>query len=148
VLQRDLFELGICGILELIVKDQSLEDFYGNFLTGVYHCVESGLTVKNNYSKPVAFLSKKDRRKGIKRKIRRRGYNDKGSRRQSHENHGIPVFVLSENELEERERLLQRFPPPKEPRALFFYKTLNYGDGRGRSSTSLSQFDKERSEEL
>jgi hypothetical protein len=129
VLQQDLFTQGVNGILCRLVKNLSKEDFFGNFLPGTYRCIEVGLFVKNNWTTPVAFLSKRDRCKGIKRKIRRRGYNDKGSRKPSHEYHGIPKFILSESEYEEYKKRLQKLAPPKSPPSQYYYRTLNYGDG-------------------
>lgn len=76
--KRDLFTLGIVGVLEPIIKEMSEDDFYGNFLPKVYTIVEKNLKLISMI-KHSRELSKRERFRGIHRKIRRRGYRDKGS---------------------------------------------------------------------
>lgn len=117
VLQHDLYRLGIRGILSEIVKDMSPETFYGNFLRKVYSVIEKNLKVRNQF-RPYRELNKKERYRGIHRKIRRRGYDDKGSLQPNsaylHEEKKDLWIVEKENRRQEKLQEFQlKLPPPR-----------------------------------
>lgn len=132
VLQLDLYTLGIRGILRQITKDMSPEDFFGNFLKKVYSIIENNLKTRSQF-RPYRELNKQERYRGIRRKIRRRGYNDKGSL--------SPNSAWSKEEqrdrwIEEKEiqrqQSLQSFHL-KLPPARYWYQS-HYGVGPGSST--------------
>lgn len=129
VLQQDLFSRGIYGLLSIMIKDMSSEDFFGNFLPKVYLIVESGLIVRNYANIYRENLSRRERLKGVRRKIRRRGYNDKGSRRLPHEHHETGYDYSFRIKDEEIKKLRQKYAPPRGPRPRYYYRSLNYGVG-------------------
>jgi hypothetical protein len=129
VLQQDLFSKGIYGILSIVIQEMSLEDLFGNFLPKVYSVVEHGIIVRNYANIFRDNLSRRERLKGVRRKIRRRGYNDKGSRRLSHEHHETGYDYSYQIEDDKIKELRTKYAPPRRPRPRYFYRTLNYGVG-------------------
>lgn len=132
VLQQDLFTRGISGILDRICKNCSSEEFYGNILPLTYNLIEQRILCFVPMYQPYREVTGKDRLKGIKRRIRRRGYNDKGSSKP--ESAKFPKVEevqkdvwLIEKEIKraEEERSLPqlKLPPP-----LYWYQS-HYGVG-------------------
>lgn len=130
ILQQDLFTSGIYGILKKVIQNLSEEDFFGNIMPTTYRIFEKRLiVVRNQVSKKTEILSKRDRLRGIPRKIRRRGYNDKGSTRPLHERHEPgPDFTLDQKE-QELQEIRSQLGPPKDPPSRYWYRSLDYGVG-------------------
>jgi hypothetical protein len=124
VLQQDLFTRGIHGILSLVIKNMTSNDFFGNFLYKVYQAVK--LLKLRRMLVPYREYEGRERFRGLRHKIRRRGYNDKGSRRPDHKWLPGPDFTGVEKELQYQE-LIKRFPPPKDPPKRYFYRST-FGD--------------------
>lgn len=131
---KNFYSLGIHGFLKVIEDKITENTFFGSILPKVYSIVKNDLILV-----PYQDISFKDapvgkeRLRGIKRRIRRRGYNDKGSRRPDHDKHGIPVWVISERELLEeeeqkrREGLILTKPPDR-----FYWKSQKRLSGSDR----------------
>lgn len=68
------------------------DEFFGNLLKEAYLILKSRVITKRNYYSVI-----EDTRR-IKRKIRRRGYDDKGTLRLSHQFHGDPPVRDSQRE--------------------------------------------------
>lgn len=146
LLQQDLFSLGQYGILQSMRC--SRDDFFGNILPNAATIIHKAFCIKNKWRKPVAFLSKKERSIGVVRKVRRRGYNDKGSRRPDHEQHDTgPDFLLDLKEVQYQE-LLSKFAPPRVPSRVFWYNSLDYEGRSGKRSNLLFIEKGRRSETL
>jgi hypothetical protein len=102
VLQQDLYTRGVHGVLVRICKHYSVNDFYGNILKKTYRLVESGFTLRCLiFADEVA--TGRDRFRGVKRKIRRRGHNDKGSPQDSRTRNPNKYVTVSENEIRQAE---------------------------------------------
>jgi hypothetical protein len=144
---NDLYTFGIRGILAEIVKNLSKEDFFGNFLPIVYSIVESNLCYKRMYPEYNWELSQRERRRGLKRKIRRRGYNDKGSLKPNTESSSeIRKDVwLQEKELQRKE-VLNKYQL-KDPLSYkrYWYKSL-HGDGSNDSINKRKEISHGRQE--
>lgn len=99
----------------------SEEDWFGNFLPKMYNML-NGFKYKRAYRKyqNPDDLSHREKHKGIKRTIRRRGYRDKGSRRPPH---SVPIGrELSPTELERHKEIeVLRRGKPKEPRPFAWF---------------------------
>lgn len=129
ILQKDLFTSGINGILSRVIEDINSEEFYGNVLPDTYRIIERHLIVRNQVKKLRGTYNRRERLQGIKRKIRRRGYNDKGSTRPLHEHHETgPDWFLDLVE-KQRQESLNKYAPPKDPPSRYWYRSLNYGVG-------------------
>lgn len=131
---QDFYTLGIIGILKPLLKNMSEDDFFGNLLPQSYKFVEKVLTRRPMYSKYIDWneIPKRVRLAGIPRKIRKRGYNDKGSRRP---NHIVPKGKPLKEETSTKSAEI--FSTLKDPPARYWFESLK---GRsGRNSTSRKE---------
>jgi hypothetical protein len=123
ILSQDFYRFGERGCLEKLIPYMSYNDFFGNFLPKVYSIIENNL-YHRNMLKAQKELSRREKYRGIRRKIRRRGYNDKGSLRPSHRS--LPdvsrdVFVLEQERL--RQQRESELPQLKVPPPRYWYKS-------------------------
>lgn len=125
VLQQDFYTRGCNGILQIILKHVSEDDFFGNILPLAYSFVQNRLTTKSYLQK-----QNRTRSRAVRRKIRRRGYNDKGSRRPDHRwLPGSDVFVSEEHEARKKNIFDLPGPPSR-----YWFSSI-YGADFGRSSS-------------
>lgn len=120
VLQQDLYTRGIHGILKRIIADMSSEEVFGNLLPKVYQVIP--LIITKQYRTP-RVLEGRERFRGVKRKLRRRGYQDKGTRRPSHQWLPGSDWTLLEKEAEFVLKFEQYFHP-KNPPAQYYFESL------------------------
>lgn len=132
ILQQDLFTFGISGILTRICKNCSEEDFFGNILPLTYYLIKEREICFRSMYKPYREVTGKDRFKGIKRKIRRRGYNDKGSSKPESSKYPKELEVQKDVWLIEKEyRRIEeenKFPQLRLPPSIYWYQS-HYGVG-------------------
>lgn len=111
--RQDFESLGIYGFLESIQEYYSENDFFGNLLPVAYFFLERNIFIVKTFYKPYRKSSIFDDRP-VKRKVRRRGYDDKGSRRPDHK--WLPKYDLwlEEEEQERKKRIpsYHRKDPP------------------------------------
>lgn len=118
----DLYSGGVYRIFEKIVRDIDSHEVYGNLLKLVALTIDRNLRFRKMYKSFNDSLSRRERLKGIKRKIRRRGYRDKGS--------PLPNKELSEEirrdrwieEDDERLRASWFSPQVKDPPRIFWFQ--------------------------
>jgi hypothetical protein len=132
LLSIDFYSAGDYGILQEVAKQMSKEDFFGNFLPLAYRIVEKNLCLKS-ILKHQKELSKREKYRGIRRKVRRRGYDDKGSLRPSHKFLPGTDFSLLEKE-RLRQELFDSVPKLKLPKKRYWYRTLYPEDGPDSST--------------
>lgn len=124
LLQQDLFTRGIYGILEIATRNMDEWTFYGNFLPQIYLILERCLKIRPLLEQDKSwFQNKKERLKGIPRKIRRRGYNDKGSRRPSHKCIEESDWERDLKYSEFLEKIKEVNKPPKSPPPRYYYRS-------------------------
>lgn len=133
----DLYTLGIHGILSSICKNMSEEDFFGNFLPEVYRIIEKNLILRP-MTKGYRTLNKRERYRGIHRKVRRRGHDDKGSLKpNSLDAREVmsDVWVLEKES--ERKKVLERYHL-KDPLSYkrYWYRSL-FGIGQNDSTIRM-----------
>lgn len=132
ILQQDLFTFGISGILTRICNNCSEEDFFGNILPLTYNLIKEREICFRSMYKPYREVTGKDRFKGIKRKIRRRGYNDKGSSKPESSKYPKELEVQKDVWLIEKEyRRIEeenKFPQLRLPPSIYWYQS-HYGVG-------------------
>lgn len=134
--QQDFFKSGEYGFLRILGKYCSEQDFFGNILPLSYRMIKSWFRVSSDYSPYRDPIDAKLIQSKPKRKIRRRGYNDKGSRRPDHK--WLPGYdKFLEEEEEQRQILLSRFPL-KKPSSRYWFSSYQYGDGPRRAQPKKS----------
>jgi hypothetical protein len=133
VLHQDLYSRGTNGIEQILFPMFSEEDLFGNFLPLVYLVIEKNLCVVNTIKRQRE-LSRRERFRGIRKKIRRRGYNDKGSRRPDHEDRTVgPDWELDRNE-EELQELIKLYSLGKPPKRSYYCKASGGRIAKTRTS--------------
>lgn len=95
--------------IEYILSIMNEEDYFGNFLMSVRHKVRSIKTVKT-------YISVKEDRRRVTKKVVRRGYDDKGSLLPEHQKYRVYLVPR-----EETEKIV-----PKEPRLFQWYDKKRY----------------------
>lgn len=137
--QSNYYQGGINGTLSVIIQEMNENDFYGNFLPLMYSMLKK-LRVRQIYPayQDPENLSKRMRLKGIHRQERKRGYNDKGSRRPPHEVNPLlrGKTVVTSKEEEELRKLKELKYLPKEPRTRDWFGYLQFRKKNGNTSTS------------
>lgn len=130
ILEHKLWTRGIHGILRDL--DISKNDFYGNFIKD---CIETfkRFYVKDTFQTPKEYTSKRERLKGIPRKVHRRGANDKTTPRSSNNpNKEVRVPWKTVLEIEAQEIKVESIDPP--PR-YWFNNYLKTKGRRGKMET-------------
>lgn len=123
---------GINDIEQSLMSNFSTEEWFGNFLPEVYRVIEKLIKTVSILSRDKE-LTKRERYRGVRRKIRRRGYNDKGFRRPVHEDHQTgPDWSLDLKE-QEFQNLCDRYCLAETPKRGYF---LNASGGRIPGSRS------------
>lgn len=131
--QQDFFSAGEYGFLRILEKYYSEQDFFGNVLPQTYRMIDTWFRTSSDYrpyrkpSDEKLLLSKPRRR------VRRRGYNDKGSRRPSHKWLPGKDLFLEEQE-EQRQKFLSQYPLKTPPKRYWFN---SYQDGAGPRRAQL-----------
>lgn len=130
VLSHDLLK-GSVRYSKEIVRNMSKEDFFGNLLPLAYRIVESNLCTRSML-KAQRELTKREKYRGIRRKIRRRGYDDKGSLKFPHKWLPGRDFTLDEKE-EKRKKFLEEVPKLRLSPPRYWYRST-FGDGPNDST--------------
>jgi hypothetical protein len=101
LLHTELNTYGMNNFESKLLTILSTESLFGNLLPLCHTIIERNLGIKKLAFFPKDNLSKRERLKGVKRPIRRRGYNDHGSLKLNHEHHETgPDWSLDEKEQE------------------------------------------------
>lgn len=115
LLSIDFHSRGSYSIENKLFPMFTSEEWFGNFLPTVFTIIEKNLEIVSIVKRQKE-LSKRERFRGIRRKIRRRGYNDRGFRRPIHECHQTgPDWYLDQKEQEFQE-MVKKYcivDPPK-----------------------------------
>lgn len=99
LLHTELNTYGMNNFESKLYSMFSTEDLFGNILPLCHSIIEKKLGIKKLASLPKDYTNKRDRLRGVKRRIRRRGYNDHGSLKLNHEHHETgPDWSLDEKE--------------------------------------------------
>lgn len=122
MLSQDFYRLGIRGCLQKLAPHVSEQDLFGNYLKKAYRILENEILIPRRMIKAARELSKREKYRGIKRKVRRRGYDDKGSLRPSHKGLIEADDELLRKEIERLERE-SRLPQLKVPPPRYWFKS-------------------------
>ena len=124
--RRPALKFGINGRLSILMQHVDEYTLFGNILPLAMRLLNSDVFKRvpqyRTYRSPDLW---KYFEKAPKRKIRRRGYNDKGSQRPSDKRRQEqPDYELDQKELE-RKKLIDEFPL-REPPSRYWYKSTPY----------------------
>lgn len=127
----DFYRQGMQQTFQVALQDKSTEDFFGNILPHIYRWIKNNVLVFKEvsvYEDPDIVKQDIFYRKP-KRKIRRRGYNDKGTLKPSHK--WLPgTGDLTEEEYLRRQEEFAKYKP-KEPPARYWFGVFQALDKKG-----------------